>query len=272
MLETLVVVKCGLSEAPNIQPIAHSIHELALVRNEISSLSSDYFDGCDMLKILALGHNGFKTIPNITKICDTIETLQMNGNCLSDISMLYNTKFLRLETLNLANNDIDVFPYPKWRWPRLRLLRLQHNCIKSITHDWFRDALEPLNLVAHNNSWDCTKDLCWLRNCTFGHFGHTAGYKCGGIGSWMSLHWGMTCASPREWKGQDIAGYTQAPSQYEGRHSRYRDFHYKDKMVVIPLHLYNGNPHHGKRHIYIEMGSRADTKFCRCHVTINFLL
>ena len=205
------MVACGLSEAPSIQPIAHSLHELDLYRNEISSLSLDYFDGCDVLKILYLGHNGFKTIPNITKICDTIETLQMNDNRLSDVSMLYNAKFRKLILLNLSNNYIDAFPYPKWRWPRLRLLRLQHNRIKSITHEWFWDALEPLNLMAHNNSWDCTKDLCWFRNCSIGHSRHTAGYKCGRNGSWMSLHWGMTCASPREWKGQDIAGNTQGP-------------------------------------------------------------
>ena len=197
-LETVVVVMCGLSEAPNIQQIAHSLHELDLYRNEISSLSLDYFHGCDVLKSLSFGNNGFKTIPNITKIFDTIETLHMNDNRFSDVSMLYDAKFLRAKMLNLANNYIDAFTYPKWRWPRLRLLQLQHNCIKSITHEWFWEALEPLILVAHNNSWDCTKDLCWLRKCSFGHSHNSAGYECGRIGSWMSLHWGMVCASPLE--------------------------------------------------------------------------
>ena len=37
-----------------------------------------------------------------------------------------------------------------------------------------------------------------------------------------------------------------APSQYKDCLSRYRDFHYKDKLVVRLSYLHNGNPYTGK--------------------------
>ena len=38
----------------------------------------------------------------------------------------------------------------------------------------------------------------------------------------------------------------RASSQYNDRLSGYRDFHYKDKTVVRPSYLYNGNSYSGK--------------------------
>ena len=162
-----------------------------------------------MLTSLSLGHNGFRAIPNITKICDTLKMLQMVHNHLSDVSILYEAQFVRLIFLDLASNYIDSFIYPKFRWPRLRVLQLQHNHIKSITHEWFWNAIEPLTIVADNNSWHCSRDLCWLKNCNFGHSFDSTGYRCGSrIGSLLSLSWRMECTSPLEWKGRDVAGNT----------------------------------------------------------------
>ena len=41
-------------------------------------------------------------------------------------------------------------------------------------------------------------------------------------------------------------GLLLAPSLYKDRLSRYGDFHYKDKAVVRPSYIYNGNPYTGK--------------------------
>ena len=52
---------------------------------------------------------------------------------------------------------------------------------------------------------------------------------------------------PRIWGEEypfDMA--TRAPPQYKDRLSKYEDLHYKDKRVVRPSHLYNGNFYTGK--------------------------
>ena len=48
----------------------------------------------------------------------------------------------------------------------------------------------------------------------------------------------------------------RAPSQYKISSYRYRDSHYKDKMVSWPSYLYNGNLHTWKECLYIEKGPR----------------
>ena len=130
-LEKLLVTLCELNVAPSIQPVAHTLRDLDLSRNDISELPLDYFYGCNMLTRISLGNNIFAAIPNLTKVCGNLEFFFMNDNRLSNIDMLYQTQFPRLKLLNLDNNDIDFFPYPKWRWPRLSTLHLQENRIKS---------------------------------------------------------------------------------------------------------------------------------------------
>ena len=47
-----------------------------------------------------------------------------------------------------------------------------------------------------------------------------------------------------------LPGSTVSPSQHKDRLSRYVDFHYKDKTVVRPFYLYNGDPYTGKMTSY----------------------
>ena len=59
-------------------------------------------------------------------------------------------------------------------------------------------------------------------------------------------------------------------SQYKDHLSRYRDSHYKDKMVVIQFYLYNGNAFTGTTHIYIETAPRLwPWKYVYWHLNIN---
>ena len=46
--------------------------------------------------------------------------------------------------------------------------------------------------------------------------------------------------------------YIWAPFEYNGRLSEYGDSHYKDKTVVRPSYLYNGNPIMVRGHLYTE--------------------
>ena len=48
------------------------------------------------------------------------------------------------------------------------------------------------------------------------------------------------------WLKALTAAYTWALFQYKKRLSRYEDFHYKDKTVVRPSYLYNGNSYAGR--------------------------
>ena len=203
-LGILSVAICGLVTAPSIQPVAYTLDELVLYKNNITSLPANYFEGCIRLSYLSLGYNGFRSIPDITGISDTLQDLDIRNNLLSDISMLYLVKFPRLSQLTLANNRIVSFPYPKLRWTRLRALDLRDNFLDSMTHQWFYNAAIPRSVEANGNPWNCSQDLCWLKSCSLVTSSDPPYYQCGTNGLWSLPRGCLKCASPLEWKGMDI--------------------------------------------------------------------
>ena len=76
------------------------------------------------------------------------------------------------------------------------------NRTKSITPEWFWNAIEPLTLVAYDNPLDCNRNLCWLDNCSLAKDLGMIHHKCG---YWVLPLPGLECASPLKWKGQQIA-------------------------------------------------------------------
>ena len=203
-LGILTVARCGLVLAPNIQPLAHSLFDLYLYKNNITGLTSNYFSGCNLLSLVSLAHNKFRSIPDIAEIRNSLKILNMDDNLLTDISMLYQVQLPRLEVLVLSNNHIVSFPYPQWVWPRLRALDLQGNLLGSMTYDWFWNAMRRLTVKADTNPWNCSQDLCWVQECNPVTEYHSTLYKCGRNGDWFLPYGGLQCTSPQEWKGQRI--------------------------------------------------------------------
>ena len=203
-LGLLTVANCGLVQAPNIQPLAHSLFGLYLYKNNITGLPSNYFSGCNLLSLVILAHNKFRSIPDIAEICDTLTILSMNDNLLTDISMLHRVQLPRLEMLYLSKNRIVSFPYTQWIWPRLRVLNLQENLLGSLTHEWFWSAMGGLTVEAETNPWNCSQDLCWVQQCSLVTDYHSTRYECGRNGNWLLLDEGLQCTSPHVWKGQRI--------------------------------------------------------------------
>ena len=71
-----------------------------------------------------------------------------------------------------------------------------------------------------------------------------AGYFSNLACDWLSIVWAYS--------EQERENGPRAPSQYRDDLSRYGDFHYKEKMIVRPSFLYNGNPHTAKTSSYWE--------------------
>lgn len=145
-----------------------NVTTLSLTANKITSLKKDYFLEVTQVTSLWLAHNEISSIAKGTLATLVhLKNLDISNNQIVDFPWEDLASLTALQLLKMNNNRMTHLPWDALQNLKdLRSLRINSNSISSIAEGTF-DALVSMSyLQIHDNPFNCTCNLLWLKNWT----------------------------------------------------------------------------------------------------------
>ena len=137
------------------------IGKLLLVKNNISHLSKNVFEGYKKLKSLHLTNNKLAMLPNLHWFQHSLREIRAAGNKIKSLGVFETTgMFEMLGYIDMGRNNIRVFNVTMLRhMPKLQVIILENNELDHI-EDFHFHYKKKINLK--DNPWHCGMALSWM--------------------------------------------------------------------------------------------------------------
>ena len=133
--------------------------------NNISHVKDELLLQMSSLQILTANNNQIAKLPYLTAVRKTLVKAYFQQNIIAHAPTDHLKGMTVLQELDLRNNLLTSFPFDNIAvMTDLRTLYLQNNYISTIPYLSYLPEMPELTVDVHNNTLNCSRNLCWLRS------------------------------------------------------------------------------------------------------------
>ena len=161
MVSSLDLSHNDLTTLPEFCPLQHSLRNLHLKGNYISTIHSTYFVGYPLLQNLDISINSLVEVDGLRSLNMSLIRLRVDDNDILSLDDFFmSTNYTSLQRFNARRNNITHFHVSFFsHMPKLQFCYLGRNRIASIGD--FRKVYQG-QIFIKNNPWYCGRKISWM--------------------------------------------------------------------------------------------------------------